>query len=253
MGKSRSEMERLENERAFHNVTFAEDLRAGVGKFYATIPEARAHYSDLILSDCAGRNILEYGCGPGSSAFRLAFQGANVLGIDISDVAIDLAREHARSLGVPATFSVMNAEALELPDRSMDRIVGSGIIHHLDIERAYGEVARCLKSDGVGVFIEPMGHHPLVNLFRKLTPRLRTVDEHPLVMSDLRLASNYFHSVTVRYFNVFAMGAALVHGTFLFRPMLAVLLSVDRALLSRIPGMRRWAWICVIELREPRT
>ena len=38
-------------------------------------------------------------------------------------------------------------------------------------------------------------HNPALNLFRKMTPHLRTPDEHPLMMSDLQLARTGFRSI----------------------------------------------------------
>ena len=253
MLKSQTVEDRLNNEREFHNDVFAEERRASVGRFYETIPDARGDYWTTLSEDCRDKVVLEYGCGPGSRAFDLAAMGAHVLGIDISDVAIEIARKRAAELGVNADFRVMNAEDLELPNRSFDKIVGSGIIHHLDLHKAFSEIARCLRQDGVAAFIEPMGHHPLVNLFRRLTPSIRTVDEHPLVMRDIEVAKRYFGSVKVRYYNLVSMGAGLLFGTFLFKPTLSVLLVIDKAVLTILPFMRRWAWIAVIEMRQPKS
>lgn len=43
------------------------------------------------------------------------------------------------------------------------------------------------------MFFEPLGHNLLINLYRRLTPELRTEDEHPLVACDLERLVNYFH------------------------------------------------------------
>jgi ubiquinone/menaquinone biosynthesis C-methylase UbiE len=79
---------------------------------------------------------------------------------------------------VNAQFDVMNAEELEFEDAAFDVIFGSGIIHHLDVPRAYSELARVLAPGGSAVFVEPLGHNPLIRVFRNRTPELRTPDEH---------------------------------------------------------------------------
>src|SRR3546814_11483257 len=79
-------------------------------------------------------------------------------GIDISDVAIEKGRERARQKGFTnVRLEAMNAEAMTFPDDSFDLVFGSGIIHHLDIDRAFGEIARVLRPGGRAVFIEPLG------------------------------------------------------------------------------------------------
>ena len=42
------------------------------------------------------------------------------------------------------------------------------------------------------VFYEPLGTNPMIRLYRRLTPRLRSADEHPLVDADVALARRSF-------------------------------------------------------------
>ena len=42
------------------------------------------------------------------------------------------------------------------------------------------EISRILKPNGKLLFIEPLGTNPLINFYRKLTPKSRSKDEHPL-------------------------------------------------------------------------
>jgi hypothetical protein len=48
-----------------------------------------------------------------------------------------------------------------------------------DLSLACSEIARVLRPGGPAIFVEPLGHNPLINAYRKRTPALRTVDEHP--------------------------------------------------------------------------
>lgn len=244
--------ERLEREREYHDMAFAEGVRAPTDKYYETIKRTRDRFQELITHKANGLKVLEYGCGPGSHAYMMAKAGADVTGIDISPVAVDMATEEAQRQGVPVTFTVMNAEALEFADRSFDRILGSAILHHLDLRRSYSELARTLKDDGEAVFIEPMGHNPIINLYRRLTPKMRTVDEHPMLMRDIQLAREYFGEVDVEYFNLLGIGSVIARGTPLFKPLLSVLDGIDRLLFTLIPPTRRWAWMAVMIFRFPR-
>lgn len=240
-------------EQEFHDQRFAKGgPRGGTGVFYRITDESHDRHRSLIFDDCAGKRILEYGCGPGSKSFELARRGAIVTGIDISPVAIDIARAQAKEQGLEdvTRFEVMDAESTTFPDGSFDLIVGGAILHHLDLHRSYAELSRLLAPGGRAVFIEPLGHNALINLYRRLTPAARTVDEHPLLRADLRLAEKYFAGVRVFYYHLVALAAAPFAKTPLFKPVLASLSALDRALLS-IPALQPYAWISVLEFRAP--
>ncbi len=242
---------RKAREQEFHDARFGRGgPRGGTGSFYRITGEAHARHRALVYEGCAGKRVLEYGCGPGSQSFELAKRGAHVTGIDISPVAIEIARAEAERQGVEATFAVMDAERTTFPDGSFDLIVGGAILHHLDLDRAYAELARLLAPGGRAVFIEPLGHNALINLYRKMTPEQRTPDEHPLLRSDLAHARRAFAHVNVWYYHMAAIGAAPFAKTPLFKPVLAALSVVDRALLS-IPAIQPYAWIAVLELSAP--
>ncbi|MGH9270266.1 MAG: class I SAM-dependent methyltransferase [Ilumatobacteraceae bacterium] len=240
---------RLARERAFHDERFADDARASVSRAYAVAAPATADYRRVArLAAGPGTHVLEYGCGVDGLAASLVGGGAQVTAIDISAVAIERSAASAAERGVEVTFAVMDAEALELADGSLDLVVGSGILHHLDLDRAVSEVARVLKPGGRAVFYEPLAHNPLLNLFRRLTPAMRTEDEHPLRMADVERIASQFRSAEVRTHVVLSLVLAPVAHTSWARRPLALLHRVDRALLRRIPALRRQAWIVVLEL-----
>lgn len=244
--------ERKAREQEFHDRKFGDGKpRGGTGVFYRVTDESYGHHRDLIFDRVAGKRVLEYGCGPGSHAFELARRGARVTGIDISPVAIGIGRNMAADQNLDIDFAVMDAEHTTFPDASFDLIVGSGILHHLDLSRTYGELARLLAPGGRAVFVEPLGHNVLINLYRRATPGQRTPDEHPLLRSDMADARRRFGSVSVRYYHLTALAAAALAKTPLFKPVLAVLSAVDRALL-RLPPVQPYAWIAVMELSAPR-
>src|SRR5687767_8524956 len=145
--------DRNAREREYHNKAFAEGTRSPVAKYYSVVRASRDHFNELIEALAPGANALEYGCGPGSSAFRIAAKGARVRGIDISDVAIAQCVAKAEAEGVDARFEVMDAEKLTFPGATFDLVCGTGILHHLDLDRAFTQIARTLKPGGTAVFI----------------------------------------------------------------------------------------------------
>lgn len=237
---------RIQREKDFHNDVFVSDVRQPTDKYYKSTRQSQEFYRNLVLTGVKNKKVLEYGCGPGSLAFDLARNGADVYAIDISDVAIDLARKQARSEGLDIAFEVMDAENLSFKDHCFDVVCGTGILHHLDLKSAYSELQRVVKANGKTVFVEPLGHNPVITLYRKLTPAMRTEDEHPLLMSDIALAKSSFEHVDAHHFNLFATLSTFV--PFLSSP----LNSLDKVLFKIIPFAKKYSWIVVLEFSNPR-
>ncbi|HLG17200.1 MAG TPA: class I SAM-dependent methyltransferase [Blastocatellia bacterium] len=242
-----------DREKDFHNKAYADDSRRVVGKYYSISRRSDEFYQQTLDSCAGGKKVLEYGCGTGSYAFFLAQNGATVTGIDISDVAVNLARQQANRRRLDGLdFRVMNAEQLDFGDDSFDVICGTGILHHLQLDRAYAELSRTLKPEGRAVFVEPLGHNALINLYRKRTPELRTEDEHPLLMRDVRLAGDYFGSVKTRFFHLTSLAGVPLRRVPGFTVMLGFFEAIDRLLFMVLPFLKRYAWVVVLELAKPR-
>jgi ubiquinone/menaquinone biosynthesis C-methylase UbiE len=100
-----------------------------------------------------GERFLDMACGPGEPAItiarRLGKQG-RVLGIDLAEKMISLAKRMARESGVGTVqFRVMNCEKLVLPDASFDAVVSAyGFQIFTDPAKAAHEAFRVLKPDG---------------------------------------------------------------------------------------------------------
>jgi len=223
-----------------------------LARYYACHAAHRVYF-ERVIADCRGKSALEYGCGAGLAAYPLAVEGARVAGIDISDVAIAQAQDEAARRGLSIDFRVGDAERMPFGDGAFDLVCGSGILHHLNIRPALTEVARVLKPEGRAVFIEPLGHNPLVNLFRRLTPGLRTADEHPLLAADLAHAGERFAEVRVHYFDLFSLFAIPLlrfgPGESLFR----LLERLDAAAFAGLPFTRHHAGFVVVEAARPLT
>ena len=242
---------RTAREAQFHDHAFTSNVRERAGKFYAVAQSSKAFYHAQVERECAGKRILEYGCGTGSHAFALAKRGAKVWGIDISEAGTKLAAEKASKLGVAeqASFQVMDAETLEFSNNSFDIVCGSGILHHLDLKKSMKEINRVLRSGGRAVFFEPLGHNPLINMYRKLTPQMRSLDEKPLTLDDLKLIENSFDHMEVRYFHLSSLATVAIRafpgGQFIRKALEAM----DQTLF-RVPWFRKQAWIVVISLSK---
>jgi SAM-dependent methyltransferase len=244
------ENQRYERERSFHNWVFAEKGRVSVGKFYTIANSSELYYRECIVAR-GGRDVLEIGCGRGSI---VPFLGRDVsfTGIDISDIAVQESAEIARAQGVKGNYLLMNAEATAFADNSFDLICGTGILHHLNLEKACAEIRRILRPNGSAVFIEPLGHNPLINLFRKMTPQIRSVDEHPLLVKDVTALRSHFAQVEVCYFCLLSLAAVPFRKLKIFPAIKNVLERVDRSLFRAVPGCGRYAWMMVMIMSSPK-
>lgn len=193
------------------------------------------------LSDLDGKHVLDLGCGRGERSLTLLERGATVDGIDISPVYIGQAEDEARAAGFPdARFTFIAGDAHHLPydDASFDLVVGDGILHHLDLDAALGEVHRVLKPGGRALFREPLLDNPLLKLFRALTPKARTEDELPLSTSDLhQIEASDRWNVESSYCGLLSAPVAVVT-SFVLRPFpnnvfLRAADRVEQALASR--------------------
>lgn len=224
-------------------------------KFYSVTRSSMAWRDSLLFDGIAGAVALDYCCGNGEVAVEMARRGAKkVVGIDISDVAVRNATELARVMGVGdvCEFRVMDAERTDFPDGAFDVVHEYGALHHLDLQEAFRELSRILKPDGKLVCTEALRHNPLIHLYRKLTPHLRTKweAEHILGFPEIRSGAAFFGGVSIRPVHLAALVAVPFRKTFLFGPMLSVLEAVDGLLLS-IPGIRRFAWVAVVRYDKP--
>ena len=244
---------RLENERKFHDNRFIQDddkLRSSVKKYYSINKIAKNKYYQLIKKYSKDKKLLEYGCGVGDNINTFNQFGAHVTGIDISEEGIKKTRELINSINIEADCFVMNVEKTEFNDNHFDVVVGTGIIHHLDLSKIYSETSRILNKNGHAVFFEPLGHNPIINLYRKLTPKLRTDDEHPLMNKDLKLLNKYFKNVNIQYFSLFTLLAVPFRKFIIFKPLFKALHLLDNLFL-KLPFIKNWAWIVVIDVSNP--
>ncbi len=241
-----------QDEREFFNKEISTRSRRQVGRYYAVMRYSRRAYADLLRRSAAGGRVLEYGCGSGSLAFDLSPVSRNVVGIDISDLAIGKARAQASERGLTnCHFLLMDAERMGFADDSFDLICGTGILHHLDLPRTLDEIARVLSPGGRAVFLEPLGHNPLLNLFRRLTPSLRTRDEHPLRRSDLDLMRCRFRRVGLHFWHLLAwLSLPFLPSRHYFR-ILSALDAADERLFRLTPALGPWAWYVLISLEGP--
>ncbi len=80
---------------------------------------------------CAGA-VLDAGCGTGENALHVATLGLSVLGCDVAETALAMAREKARSRGLAAEFVRADALRLERLGRGFETVLDCGLFHTFD-------------------------------------------------------------------------------------------------------------------------
>jgi ubiquinone/menaquinone biosynthesis C-methylase UbiE len=120
----------------------------------------------------------------GTDLMQFARGGARCTGVDLTPRSVQISRDRFALFGVPASFSLSDAERLPFADAIFDVYYSNGVLHHTpNTSAAVGEAYRVLKPGGTakimlyhrgswGYWVEMMFRQGLVKgeLFRGLKP-----------------------------------------------------------------------------------
>ncbi len=129
--------------------------------------------------------LLEFGCGTGSTAIIHAPHVKHIKAIDVSPKMIEIAKHKAQQQGINnIDFEVSSIDDLTVEDESMDMVLGLSILHLLkNKDQVIKRVHQMLKPGGLFVtstaclgdhmkffkWIGPIGHFigllPTINVF----------------------------------------------------------------------------------------
>jgi SAM-dependent methyltransferase len=214
-------------------------------KYYQTVGRSASYVRQWIERNAPGRVFLDYACGNGFNAIAAAQCGAKLaIGLDISDISVENARKDAKAQNLNNTYFVQaDAEDTKLPDSSVDLVICSGMLHHLDLSFAFPELRRILAPGGKILAVEALDYNPAIKLYRMVTPSMRTEWEkaHILDLRDVRFAERFFDIGEIRYWHVLSYAGA-------YFPRLLRVFNVMDDFLTKVPGLRRMAWIFTFEL-----
>jgi SAM-dependent methyltransferase len=119
--------------------------------------------------------VLDAGCGTGENALHVASLGLPVLGVDVAETALALARAKADERGVEVEFAAADALHLERLGRTFETVLDCGLFHSFDGDERPGYAASlasvtehggtlyvlCFSDDGPDTGPHPVGQEDL--------------------------------------------------------------------------------------------
>lgn len=115
------------------------------------VAQVRLRYLRTIFDVLDGKEVLDLGCGGGFLSIPLAELGANVLGVDQSQAAIEQAQQQAGLRGCSRRFQgqVADIRSLALLPQHYDLVVLADVVEHLrDYADLVARAAAALKPNG---------------------------------------------------------------------------------------------------------
>jgi len=113
-----------------------------------------------------GKSVLDLGCGEGYCSRALGRLGAQVLGLDVSERMIALAREAERTQSLGIRYDVADAATIDLGQDRFDLILAVFLFNYLNVaqmRQTMVSVRRALRPGGQFVFAVP---HPAFAFMR---------------------------------------------------------------------------------------
>lgn len=126
----------------------------------------RLDWIDRVCGGLAGRRVVDVGCGGGILAESMAARGADVVGIDLSEKPLGVAKLHTLESGVRVDYRLVGAEALarEAP-ASFDVVTCMEMLEHVpDPASTVRACARLVRPGGT-VFFSTINRNPKAYLF----------------------------------------------------------------------------------------
>ncbi len=173
-----------------------------VARKYATDPiadmagyEASLRRVQALL--CIDHEVLEIGCGTGSTALRLAPGTRRLLATDVSTGMIAIAREKLAVQPVPQlSFAVADADAMVFGKGEYDAVLAFNLLHLVDnLDHTIAMAVQALKPGGLFISKTPCLSEMNPLLIRLALPLMRAIGKAPhlLCFDEVRLYSAIAH------------------------------------------------------------
>jgi SAM-dependent methyltransferase len=123
--------------------------------------------------------VLDAGCGTGENALHVASLGLSVVGVDVAETALAIAREKADARAIDVAFAAADAFQLERLGRTFETVLDCGLFHTFDGNERPGYVTSlasvtehdgtlyvlCFSDDGPDTGPHPVSEEELRDAF----------------------------------------------------------------------------------------
>jgi SAM-dependent methyltransferase len=141
---------------------------------YQRITETIADIHEAVverLQPGPDEDMLDLACGTGAVAERAAQRGARVVGVDLAPALIETAKARAGEQGLEIDYRVGDAENLDFPDASFDKVSSTcGIMFTPDHEAVARELARIVRPGGLIALANWTPTGGLAKMFKVMAP-----------------------------------------------------------------------------------
>ncbi len=138
------------------------------------------HIVQVLDKFCLEKNVLDIGSGVGTLDFYLAFQGKNILGIEISERAVEVAKRSLKIFNLQNKIKFIRGDFFNLRlNKTYDLVICSEVLEHLkDDQAAIKKIYDLTKKNGLVMITVPSLNAPLIKLgvikkFDKISGHLR--------------------------------------------------------------------------------
>ncbi len=166
--------------------------RSGFPPITAKMPwadrtEAEVDRATMMLRPAGGERVLDLACGIGRHSLELRRRGFEVVGIDISEELLEMARREAEAQSLEVSFAQADLRELDYEDEfDLVLSLNDGAVGYFESEeenrRTFEVIARALRSGGGHLVQLPNVLHAEKNLPKKSW----IVGESTLELSDHR-------------------------------------------------------------------
>lgn len=151
------------------------------------------------------KTIIDLGCGRGAASLFFALCGANVISIDLSEMAIKNLSEYCNNNSISNIIPIkLSAHEIKTLGK-VDYVFGSMILHHIEPFEEFSRILRdTIKPEGKAFFWENNAKSKTMIWFRQnivgslWVPKYGDPDEFPLTPSEIDELRKYFN-VEIEY------------------------------------------------------
>ncbi len=201
------------------------------------------------------KNVLDYGCGTGVHLPWLSKSFKEVTGIDLSQNSLRIVEKRIESENLKNVKLVLgDCEKTEFQGEFFDTVFDGGTFSSLDLNNALKEIHRILKSGGMLIGIETLGHNPLANFKRKINKilgkRTAWAESHIFKLDDLDVVKRSFDIVELRFYHIISWPVFPFLNWSGGKILLKSLESLDHILLKTFPFLKKYSFKIVFILRK---